>query len=147
MSESMPLKIAFDTNVLLDTILNRPGRAEAVRLMYAVSEEKIAGIVSANSITDVYYTSRKGIGDAAARNAILDILSIFDVTPVDGEVCSIALNEPMTDYEDAVLAVCAAREQADYIVTRDQAFLAAPSPVPSMTPTDLLRVIGEPDAR
>ena len=137
----MTLKIAFDTNVLLDTILNRPGRAEAIQLMYAVSEEKIFGIVSANTITDVYYTSKKGIGDAAARNAILDILSIYDVAPVDGEACSIALNEPIADYEDAVLAVCAAREEADYIVTRDRAFLAAPTPVPAMTPTDLLRMI------
>lgn len=116
----MTLKIAFDTNILLDTILNRPGRAEAIQLMYAVSEEKIFGIVSANTITDVYYTSKKGIGDAAARNAILDILSIYDVVPVDGETCSVALNEPMADYEDAVLAVCAAREEADYIVTRDR---------------------------
>ena len=141
----MTLKIAFDTNILLDTILNRPGRAEAIQLMYAVSEEKIFGIVSANTITDVYYTSKKGIGDAAARNAILDILSIYDVVPVDGETCSVALNEPMADYEDAVLAVCAAREEADYIVTRDRAFLSTPTPVPAMTPTDLLRVIEEQD--
>ena len=32
------------------------------------------------------------------------------------------LNEPMSDYEDAVLAVCAKRAGADYIATRDRKF-------------------------
>ena len=91
------MKVAFDTNVLLDTILNRPGRENALRLMLAVSEEKIAGVVSANSITDLYYLARKGIGDQAAREAIFDVLSIFDVAPVDGDACSMALNTPMSD--------------------------------------------------
>lgn len=134
-------KVAFDTNVLLDTILNRPGRENALRLMLAVSEGKIAGLVSANSITDLYYLARKGIGDQAAREAIFDILSIFDVALVDGDACSMALNEPMSDYEDAVLAVCAAREEADYIVTGDQVFLKAESPVQVRTPAELLRLI------
>ena len=139
--ELEPMKIVFDTNVLLDTILNRPGRADAIRLMLAVSEEKIAGIVSANSITDLYYLARKGIGDQAAREAIFDVLSMFDVAQVDGDACSMALNEPMRDYEDAVLAVCAAREGADYIATGDQGFLKAESPVPVRTAASLLQMI------
>lgn len=137
------MKVAFDTNVLMDCILNRPGRQIALRLLMAVSEEKIVGIISANSITDIYYLSKKGIGDRAAREAILDLLSMFDVAPVDGEVCAMALNEPMGDYEDAVMAVCAAREGADYIVTGDQGFLSSPSPVQVRSPADMLRAIGE----
>ncbi len=136
-----PMKVVFDTNVLLDSILNRPGRQDALKLLMAVSEEKILGIVTANSITDIYYLARKGIGDQASREAILDLLSMFDVAPVDGEVCSMALNEPMSDYEDAVLAVCAAREEADYIVTGDQGFLNSASPVQTKTPADLLHII------
>ncbi len=81
------MKVAFDTNVLLDTILNRPGREEALRLMLAVSEEKIAGVISANSITDLYYLARTGIGDQAAREAIFDVLYIFYVAPVDCDAC------------------------------------------------------------
>lgn len=137
------MKVAFDTNVLMDCILNRPGRQIALRLLMAVSEEKIVGIVSANSITDIYYLSKKGIGDRAAREAILDLLSMFDVAPVDGEVCAMALNEPMSDYEDAVMAVCAAREGADYIVTGDQGFISSPNPVQVRSPADMLRAIEE----
>ena len=54
------MKIAFDTNVLLDTILNRSGREYALRLMLAAAEEKVTGVVTANSITDLYYLSRPG---------------------------------------------------------------------------------------
>ena len=136
-----PMKVVFDTNVLLDSILNRPGRQDALRLLMAVSEENIRGIVTANSITDIYYLARKGVGDQAAREAILDLLSMFDVAPVDGEICSMALNEPMSDYEDAVLAVCAERDGADYIVTGDQGFLNSESPVQTKTAADLLRII------
>lgn len=135
------MKVAFDTNVLLDTILNRPGREDALRLMLAVSEEKITGVVSANSITDLYYLARKGIGDQAAREAIFDVLSMFDVAPVDGDACSMALNTPMSDYEDAVLAICAAREEADYIATGDQGLLKADSPVQVRTPAQILHLI------
>lgn len=135
------MKVAFDTNVLLDTILNRPGREDALRLMLAVSEERLVGVVSANSITDMYYLARKGIGDQAAREAVFDVLSMFDIAPVDGDACSMALNTPMSDYEDAVLAVCAAREGADYIATGDEKFLKADSPVQVKTPAQLLHLI------
>ena len=66
------MKIVFDTNVLLNAILNRPGRSEALLLM---------------------------------------------------------------------LAVCAARGEADYIATCDQGFLRADSPVPARTPEDLLAMM------
>ena len=120
------MKIVFDTNVLLNAVLNRPGRAEALKLMLAVAEEQITGIVSASSITDFYYLARKGIGDKAAREAV---------------VCAMALNTPMADYEDAVLAVCAARDEADYIATCDQGFLRAESPVPAKSPEELLAMM------
>ena len=135
------MKIAFDTNVLLDTILNRPGRECALRLMLAAAEEKAAGVVSANSITDLYYLSRKGIGDQAAREAVFDILSIFDISAVEGDAFAMELNAPMSDYEDAVLAVCAAREGCDYIATNDKGLLQANSPIPAKTPAELLTMM------
>jgi predicted nucleic acid-binding protein len=136
------MKVAFDTNVLLDAILNRPERANALQLMLAVAEERITGVISANSITDLYYVSKKGIGDEATREAISDILSMFDVAAVDGDVCSMALITDMGDFEDAVLAVCAANEGADYIVTRDKVFIRGEGcPVPTISPAGLLAII------
>ena len=141
------MKVVFDTNVILDAAMGRPDSGDAQELILAVVNEEIAGLVTANTITDIHYIVKKRRGDATAREVVQNTLYVFDVIQVDGESCMEALELPVADYEDAVLAVCAAREEADYIVTRDQAFLAAPSPVPAMTPTELLRLIEEPDAR
>lgn len=136
------MKVAFDTNVLLDAILNRPERQEALQLMKAAVDNKIVGVISANSITDMYYLSRKGIGDQNARAAISDLMMLFDVATVDAESCATALITPMSDYEDAVLAVCAARDGADYIATRDVGFINSDrSPVKAMLPKDILAMI------
>jgi predicted nucleic acid-binding protein len=136
------MRVAFDTNVLLDAILNRPERAVALQLMLVVAEEKVTGIVSANSITDLYYVSKKGIGESDAREAISDILSMFDIAIVDGDVCSMALVSDMKDFEDAVLAMCAARDEADYIVTRDAEFLRGEGcPVTTISPSEILDII------
>ncbi len=135
------MTVVFDTNVIIDAAMGRSGSEDAQELIRMVVNEEITGLVTANTITDIHYIVKKHCGESMAREAVVNTLYVFDIVPVDGEVCAIALNEPMADYEDAVLAVCAAREEADYIVTRDRAFLTAPTPVPAMTSTDLLRMI------
>ena len=104
------MRIAFDTNVLIDAIANRADHEAAQSLIMAVAEEKVSGVISANSVTDIYYIARKLVGDESARNAIWNLMTVFDVAPVDGEACATALSVEMSDYEDAVLAVCAERE-------------------------------------
>lgn len=136
------MKIALDTNVLLDAAANRSGAESAKKLIMAIAEEKAEGVISANTITDIYYIARKYIGDAACREFIWNILTVFDVAPVDGEACAVALNTPMEDFEDALLAVCAKREGAGYIATRDVKFIAsADSPVKALQPEDILELL------
>ena len=133
------MKVAFDTNVILDFILHRPNAQAALELVRKVAAEEIGGIISANSITDIYYIARKTIGDEKAREAVADLLALFDVAPVDGDGCSKALATPM---KDAVLAVCSAQEGADYLVTRDEDFLAAEGcPVQVVSPGTLLEML------
>ncbi len=141
------MKVVFDTNVILDAAMSRPGSEDSQGLIRAVVNEEIAGLVTANTITDIHYIVKKRYGDKVARAAVQNTLYVFDVIPVDGESCMDALSLPMDDYEDAVLAVCAAREGADYIATGDQGFLNATSPIQVMSPADLLRMIEEIDAK
>lgn len=135
------MKVVFDTNVLLDIILHRDGVEQSLRLVQAVTEEKIEGVVTANTITDIYYVARKRIGDEGARLAVSDVLSIFDISLVDGDVCSMALNTGMKDYEDSVLAVCAVRDEADCIATNDQGFIYSNSPIPVKSTKQILDLI------
>ena len=136
------MKIAFDTNVLLDAIANRAGYQEAQTLITTVVDQEIQGVIAASSITDIYYIAQKIIGDEDARAAIRNLLTVFDISNVNAKICLSALDAPMKDYEDAVLAVCAAQAGADYIVTRDQAFLKSNSPVPVKTPQEVLDMLG-----
>ena len=117
------MRVAFDTNVLLDAIMIRPCAEAAVRLLRAVAEDEIEGVITANTITDIYYIARKQLGNKKAREAVFELLSLFDVAAVDGSSCVDALSLPMADYEDAILAVCADRAGARYIVTRDEEFI------------------------
>ena len=47
------MKVAFDTNVILDFILHRPNAQAALELVRKVAAEEIGGIISANSSTDI----------------------------------------------------------------------------------------------
>ena len=133
------MKICFDTNVLLDAVGKRPGYQEAQALIEAVAEQRIEGLIAASSITDIFYLARKMIGEAQARETVKNLLILFDIAEVNRSLCLAALRLPMRDFEDAVLAACAARAGADVIVSRDRAFLGADSPVSVKRPEDLLR--------
>ncbi len=133
------MKIAFDTNVILDAIIvGRPGRVEAQRLLIKVAQEEISGIITANTVTDIYYVVKKALGDGKARAAIADVMTVLQVVAVGEEDCAKALVLPMDDFEDALLALCAKREGVDYVVSRDKAFLAAASYLPVIAPQALL---------
>ena len=49
------MKVALDTNVLIDAIAERREYRDAQALIMAIAQEKLEGSISANSITDMYY--------------------------------------------------------------------------------------------
>ena len=136
------MKIAFDTNVLIDAIAGRGQYREARALIMAVAEERIEGLISANSITDIYCILQKRIGDAKAREAVWNLMAVFEIADVNGEICATALGSPMKDFEDAVLAFCAKQSKAEAVVTGDAEFLKeSESPVPVSTVQAMLEAI------
>lgn len=141
------MKIVLDTNVILDAAMDRPGAADALALMQAVIRDEALGIVTANTLTDIHFIVRKRAGETQARSVVASILEMFDVSPVDAEVCQQALLLPMGDYEDAVLASCAVRDGADCIVTGDKGFLSdAACPVLAVTPSAALAMLRNAEA-
>ena len=117
------MKIAFDTNVLIDAIAEQRAYRDAQELILAVAQDMVEGVISANSITDIYYILHKRIGDGKAREAIWNLMAVFEVANVNAEICSAALSTPMKDFEDAVLAICAKQAGAEMVVTGDEGFL------------------------
>jgi len=136
------IKALIDTNVVLDALATRePFHAEAERIFLLAAEEKCQGFVTANSITDIYYLVRKNASEAIAREALRNLLQVFAVVDINGADCENALESPIGDYEDALVAVCALKIGADYIITRDESFLQAQAPVPVVAPAGFLKIV------
>jgi predicted nucleic acid-binding protein len=141
------IKALFDTNVVLDALAARePFRAAAEKMFMLAAEEKFQGFVTANSTTDIYYLVKKSASKAAAREALRNLLQVFAVVAISGKDCENALESSIDDYEDALVAVCASKIDADYIITRDEGFLQTRPPVPVVMPTWFLKNFSDGDS-
>ena len=135
------MRLLLDTNVLLDVLLARAPHADAaVRILAAVESGLITGVISATSVTTVFYLATKTVGVRRAKAHIRTILSLFDVAPVTKAVLARAVESGITDFEDAVIHEAARAARCTGIVTRDgPGFKRADLPVYS--PPELLAVL------
>jgi predicted nucleic acid-binding protein len=134
------ITVLLDTNVILDVLAARqPFVQEAEKIFALAAAERIAGYLTANSVTDLYYLLRKHLTAQAAKEALARLFSLFSVLDVRAADCLAALDKP-GDFEDALLLACAQRRgRIDYIVTRDQGLQEFPSPIPVVSPAVLLK--------
>lgn len=135
------MRVLFDTNVILDSLLARqPFVADATALIAMAERKVIDGLLGATTVTTLYYLLVKATSDSIARARITSLLSLFDVAAVNRAVLQSALQLPFKDYEDAVLHEAAQLAGADAIVTRNvQDFRQATLPIHQ--PSALLAVL------
>ena len=127
-------RILFDTNVVLDVLLDRQPYVEASATAWAAVETGVAeGMLAAHAVTTIHYLVRKERGNAKARRIVSAILRVFGVAAVDAAVLQEALELPWPDFEDAVTAAAARAAGCEFIVTRDPKGFRG-SPVRSLTP-------------
>jgi len=134
--------ILFDTNVVLDVLLDRKPYAEASAAAWAAVEtgKAVEGMVAAHAVTTIHYLLRKEKGNAKAEEIVLAILKVFGVAPVDSPVLQEALRLRFSDFEDAVTAAAARSAGCEFIVTRDPKGFRG-SPVRTLTPEALLPLL------
>ncbi|MFA4835439.1 MAG: PIN domain-containing protein [Dehalococcoidia bacterium] len=114
------MRILFDTNVILDVMLDREPFADAASaLLEQVENGVIAGYLSATTITTIHYLASKAIGEEKAQTEIEKLFSLFEVAPINRAVLEAALKSRMADFEDAVLSEAAKAVGVDGIVTRN----------------------------
>ena len=135
------MSIVFDTNVILDVLLKRqPFAAVAVRLVAAVERGELIGLVAATTVTTIYYLTAKALGEPRARREMGQLLTLFDVAPVNRRVLDLALQSDFEDFEDGVIHAAATQAGARGIVTRNEVdFVSATLPI--YAPADLLRML------
>ena len=114
------MRIALDTNIVLDVLLARePFATDSAALLARVELGKAVGILSATTLTTIYYLVAKAKGTAAGIVAIHQLLGLCEVAPVNRAVLLSAAASQMRDFEDAVLHDAVLGLQADFLVSRD----------------------------
>ncbi len=115
------MKVLFDTNVILDVLLDRePFVRDSLYLLSQVEQSEITGFVCATTITTIHYLAAKSLGANQALRHINSLLSLFVIAPVNRVVLENALQSKFNDFEDAVLHEAAQHAGAKYIVTRNR---------------------------
>ena len=135
------MKILFDTNIVLDLLLERqPFVNDAQLLFEKVESGQLNGFLGATTVTTLDYLLSKSLSMRDAKVVIKKLLSLFDVAPVNRLVLEDALESGFSDFEDAVLHAAAMHNGAQAIVTRDaKGFSKAKLPIYS--PHELLSAI------
>jgi len=134
-------RILFDTNVILDVLLDRQPYVEAGASAWAAVETGISkGMLAGHAVTTIHYLIRKEKGNVQARRIISAILRVFGVATVDGAVVQEALQLPLADFENAVTAAAARLAGCECIVTRDPKGFRG-SPVRSLTPEAVMPLL------
>lgn len=133
------MRVLFDTNVLLDVLLDRePHVGVATKLVALVDNARIEGLICATAVTTLYYVGAKDLGRKTAREHVRTLLSLFNVASVDGDVLQRALEDSgFADFEDAVVHEAAHAAGAGAIVTRNTGDFAKAT-IPVFDPHELL---------
>ncbi len=66
------------------------------------------------------------------------LMHTLSVVSVGEDECFDAMQTGMGDFEDAVVAVCADRVRADFVVTRDEEFARKGCVIPVVSPAEIL---------
>ncbi len=134
------MRVLIDTNIVLDFLLQRkPFFQDSELLFQAINAGQFVGYVTATTLTDIFYISRKHTRSIEkARQAVSETLTAMVICSVNRSVLESAFRSGLPDFEDAVQIFCAVDQGLDAILTRDaQGFLS--SSVPVLSTQELLQ--------
>lgn len=115
----MSLKIYVDTNIFLDSILNRDNGI-ARHVLFFLEDRNFEIILNDVSIINIHYFSKKGIEPAKLQEYINTFLDEYTIVAVDKKILRNAINSSFKDFEDAVQYFCAKEKKANLIITNDK---------------------------
>jgi len=114
------LRILFDTNIILDVLLNRKKFVElSSNLVGMVESKKIEGYLCATTITTLDYLIAKAINRKQANIEIKKLLTIFNIADVNSTVLELSVNSAFADFEDAVQYYSGECCKVEGLVTRN----------------------------
>ncbi|PQJ26888.1 hypothetical protein BSZ35_18340 [Salinibacter sp. 10B] len=112
------MTVLFNTNVLLDVLLDRTHAEEGLFLLDRSREGVIAGTVTPTVLTNTFYVGRSTAGSEVARDFIESALSFLDVASVS-HAGAVRAVKRYDDFEDGIIGEAAAEYGTDVICTRN----------------------------
>ena len=135
------MKVLFDTDVVLDLLLDRePSSALAAKLLSQVEEGAISGHLCASAVTTIQTLSAKAVGRSRARTEVRKLLALFEIAPVNRGVLGGALDGEFTDVDNAETHESARQVDSRAIVTRNLRDCKH-SAIPVYSPGDMLALL------
>ena len=132
------MKVLVDTNVILDVLTRREPHFEHSAAFLRLCGTRLTGCVAASQTTDIFYVLRReGVDAQAAKRLVKKLTDNTKIVDINAADVQAALASDMPDYEDALLACCAKRQRASYIITRNEKDFKQ-SPVPALSPQAFL---------
>jgi predicted nucleic acid-binding protein len=114
-------RLLLDTNIILDIALKRDPHFEiSSKIFELIDKKRIIGYITATTVTDIYYISRKEKGNEIAIEFISNLIEIVDVIGVDKNIIIKALKSNIQDFEDAVQVSAAEYNEIEIIITRNK---------------------------
>lgn len=134
-------RVLIDLNIILDALQKRQPYYEfSARLLANAENNTIEGLISAHSVTTLFYLIAKDSSADLARGVLTQLLSFLKVASVTQETIEQALMLPYRDFEDAVQIIAALQSRADYLVTRNPHDYKPPI-IPVLQPVELLALL------
>ncbi len=135
------MRVLFDTNVILDVLLERqPFSEPALKLLSKAEKGEITGLVCATTITTIYYLVNKTLDRKKANECINLLLNLLEVASVNRIVIETARTLKFKDFEDAVVYASALHSGCSCVVTRNLKDFSA-SEIPVFSPEEMLRAL------
>lgn len=114
-------RLLLDTNIILDIALKRnPHFEHSAKIFELIDKKQIIGYITASTVTDIYYISRKEKGKEIALEFITNLIEVVDVLGVDKNIIVKAIKSNLKDFEDAVQVSAAEYNEIGIIVTRNK---------------------------
>ena len=135
------MKLFLDTNILIDVIANRkPWVDEALVLLELAKQKKLTLIVTDFSFINLDYITRKLFTQEELYALFSDLCLYVKVVEVGGMIIKKSFQKRWKDMEDCVQYLVAKREEADYLITRNEKDFSD-SDIPVLSPSEFLDMI------
>jgi predicted nucleic acid-binding protein len=114
------MKLLFDTNILLDVLLPREPWAENGRKLWQANDDgQIIGFITATTLTDIFYITRRLTDATVALEAVKICLLAFEIAAITRQELEDATQLQGNDFEDNLQITSALSSALDAIITRD----------------------------